>query len=70
MENKEKSLKEFVAGLDLSIINDEDSILLDSMVGTSGAQSLCNSDHNCAPKCDSTADNCHASNCAAGCGKK
>ena len=41
MENKEKSLKEFVAGLDLSIINDEDSVLLDSMVGTSGAQSLC-----------------------------
>ena len=70
MENKEKSLKEFVAGLDLSIINDEDSVLLDSMVGTSGAQSLCNSDHNCAPNCDSTADNCHASTCAAGCGKK
>ena len=23
-----------------------------------------------APKCGSTADNCHASNCAAGCGKK
>ena len=39
MENKEKSLKEFVAGLDLSIINDEDSVLLDSMVGTSGAKS-------------------------------
>lgn len=66
MEKSEKTLKEFIGGMELTILNDEDSILLDGMVGTSGMQNLCNSDHNCS-NCGT--NNCHGGNCIAGCGK-
>lgn len=67
MEKSEKTLKEFIGGMELTILNDEDSILLDGMVGTSGMQNACNSDHNCS-SCDTT-NNCHGGNCVAGCSK-
>jgi|GEM_PF-1750950 hypothetical protein len=71
MEKADKNLKDFVEGLELTILNNEDSILLDGMVGTSGASNTgCNTDHNCSPNCGSTIDNCHAGNCYAGCGVK
>ena len=61
MEKADKNLKDFVEGLELTILNNEDSILLDGMVGTSGASNTgCNTDHNCSPNCGSTIDNCHA----------
>ena len=34
MEKADKNLKDFVEGLELTILNNEDSILLDGMVGT------------------------------------
>lgn len=67
MDKNEKTLKDVIAGMELTILNEEDSILLDGMVGTSGMQNACNSDHNC-PSCTIT-DNCHGGNCVAGCGK-
>lgn len=67
MEKSEKTLKEFIGGMELTILTEEDSILLDGMVGTSGMQNACNSDHNC-PNCGS--NNCQGGNCVAGCGSK
>ena len=40
-------LKEFVEGLEMTVLAEEDSILLDGMVGTSGLNGLCNTDANC-----------------------
>lgn len=67
MEKSEKTLKEFIGGMELTILTEEDSILLDGMVGTSGTQNFCNSDGNCA---DCGSNNCHGGNCFAGCGSK
>lgn len=66
MNNKEKSLKEFVEGMEMTILSEEDSVLLDGLVGTSGTQNLCNSDYNCNTGCGS--NNCQGGNCVAGCG--
>lgn len=63
MDKEEKALKEFVEGMELTILNEEDSVLLDGMVGTSGTQNLCNTDHNCATNCCP-----NTGNCVPGCG--
>ena len=60
-------LKEFVEGLEMTVLAEEDSILLDGMVGTSGLNGLCNTDAN-STKSGCT-NNCHGANCAAGCAK-
>lgn len=60
-------LKEFVEGLEMTVLADEDSILLDGMVGTSGLNGLCNTDANCTKS--GCTNNCHGANCAAGCAK-
>lgn len=65
MKKEREELKEFVEGLEMTVLSEEDSILLDGMVGTSGMD-LCNTDGNCSPT--SCANNCHGGNCAAGCG--
>lgn len=66
MDKSEKTLKDYIAGMELTLLNEEDNILLDGMVGTSGIQAACNSDHNCK---DCSTNNCHGGNCASGCGK-
>ncbi len=68
MDKNDKNLKDFVEGLELTILDNEDSILLEGMVGTSGENTLCNTDHNCKPNCG--ANNCMGGNCASGCGVK
>lgn len=50
----------------MTVLAEEDSILLDGMVGTSGLNGLCNTDANCTKS--GCTDNCHGANCAAGCG--
>ncbi len=71
MEKADKNLKDFVEGLELTILNNEDSILLDVLIGTRAPRTtLCPSANHCRSKCGSTIDNCHAGNCYAGCGVK
>lgn len=63
-------LQEFVEGLEMTVLRDEDSILMDGMVGTSGANNLCNTDTNCGKTgCGgTTVNNCQGGNCTPGCG--
>ncbi len=67
MDKNDKNLKDFVERLELTILNNEDCILLEGMVGTSGIQLLCDTDHNCSKTC--CPNNCHAVNCIAGCSR-
>lgn len=61
-------LKDFVESLEMTVLEEEDAILLDGMVGTSnGPNRLCNTDKNCG---DSCANNCQGGNCVTGCGAK
>ncbi len=63
-------LKEFVEGLEMTVLTEEDSILLDGMVGTSGTTDVgCNTDVNCSKTgCTVGANNCNGGNCISGCG--
>lgn len=68
-------LKEFVEGLEMTVLTEEDSILLDGMVGTSGttegSDNGCNigpTDTNCSDAGCPTTNNCNGGNCVAGCG--
>lgn len=62
---KELDIQNFVDNLELTVLTEENSILLDGMVGTSGSNAVfCNTDDSC-----NEGNNCHGGNCVAGCGK-
>ncbi|KGF51108.1 hypothetical protein [Prevotella melaninogenica] len=63
---KEFEIQEFVDKLEMTVLTEENSILLDGMVGTSGSNTVfCNTDSSC-----NEGNNCHGGNCIAGCGGK
>lgn len=47
MIKEKESFKEFVEGLEMTVLSEEDAILLDGMVGTSGDNFKCVFNHNC-----------------------
>lgn len=69
MKKEREELKEFVEGLEMTVLSEEDSILLDGMVGTSGMNIGCNIDVNCGKNGCHQDTNDHVLNCVASCGE-
>lgn len=60
----------------MTVLSEEDSILMDGMVGTSASNGICNTDDNCSKTgCGGSSsgggsNNCYGGNCVVGCGAK